>query len=140
LFVIIEALNNKNNIKRGFMSANINTRILELIGSVWEGAKEGVSCTCFARSDLINRISLAAIKQGAFNCCIATKRQMVWLAQKISTSSSYLYNTVVLKVANIWESIVKPSEFKVSFADDPERLSFFPKYKANSYSSFSDRE
>ncbi len=122
------------------MSTNVNTRVLELIGSVWKGIKEAASCPCFAKSDLINRISLAAIKQGAFNCCAATKKQIIWLAQKISTGSGYLYNTALTKVTSVWESIVKPSEFKVSFADDPERLSFFPKYKTNSYFSFSDRE
>jgi len=124
------------------MSTNINTRILELAGSVWKGVKEGISapCACFAKSDLINRISLAAIKQGVFNCCIATKKQMVWLAQKISTNSGYLYDMVIKRVARIWESIHKPSEFKVSSAHNPEKLSFFPKYKTNSYFSVSDRE
>lgn len=123
------------------MSTNVNTRVLELIGSIWKEVKKAASCPCFAKSDLINRISLVAIKQGAFNCCIATKKQMAWLAQKISTGSGYLYNIILKKVASIWESIHKPSEFKVSFADDPERLSFFPQYKdTNSYFSFLDRE
>jgi len=80
LFVIIEALNNKNNIKREFMSTNINTRVLELVGSAWKEAKERVSASCTVLSDLINRVSLVAIREGAFNCYTATKRSMVWLA------------------------------------------------------------
>ncbi|VHO03979.1 hypothetical protein [Candidatus Rhabdochlamydia sp. T3358] len=122
------------------MSTNVNTRVLELIGSVWKEVKKAASCPCFAKSDLINRISLAAIKQGISNCCVITKKQIIWLAQKISTGSGYLYNIVVKKVASVWESIIKPPEFTVSFADDRTQLSFFSKYRVNSYSSFSDRE
>ena len=117
---------------------SINTRVLELIGSVWKEVKEAASCTCFTKTNLINRISLAAIKQGVSNCCTATKESMVWLTQKIG--SGYLYDMAVLKVANAWESIHKPSEFKVSFADDPTQLSSFPRYKTNSYFSVFDRE
>lgn len=120
----------------------MNTRVLELVGSAWKEVKEKISasCTCFAKSNLINTISFTAIKQGTVNCYTVTKKQMIWLAQKISAGSAYLYSLITLKVANVWESIVKPSEFKVSFADDPERLSFFPKYQTNSYFSFLDRE
>ena len=119
------------------MSTNSNTRVLELVSSAWQGLKEGISSTCCTKSDLINRISLTAIKQGTISCGLATKKQMVWLAQKVSAGSSYLYNAVAKKIAGIWESIHRPSEFKVSFAEDPEKLSFFPRYREpNSYFSF----
>ncbi|MDR2539514.1 MAG: hypothetical protein LBC45_02730 [Chlamydiales bacterium] len=124
------------------MSTNINTRILELVGSAWKEVKKRVSvpCTCFTKSDLVNRVFLAAIRQGTLNCYTATKKSMLWLVQKISAGSGYLYNVVASKVASIWESIVKPSEFEVSLADDPERLSFFPRYKEQSYFSFLNEE
>lgn len=121
------------------MSANINTRVLKLVGSAWKEVKERVSASCTVLSDLINRISFVAINQGALSCYTATKKSLIWLAQKISAGSACLCSPVTLRVASIWESI-RFSEFKVNYADDPERLSFFPKYKTNSYFSFLDRE
>lgn len=115
------------------MSANINTRILKLVDSAWEEVKERVCASRTVLSDLINRISFVAIKQGALSCYTASKKSMIWLAQKISAGSACLCSPVTLRVASIWEGITR-SEFKVSHVDDPERLSFFPQYNRNYFS------